>query len=320
MIFENAAELRDRIEEVCNRRVRGEPRIYEDTSNYMTILGGSVLRLDGSDYFVLGDTREGRFGIDDQPKHWVKAAVDLTTARRKIIKLVFFEEFETTLGFVKIRCRRSPEKESKILSLVSGHPRFMQGFTVADIRGNPVRVVEFIPGQSLYVTLGDLDMDHQVYLRDVMPNFMQEVISCLEALAELHRHGQHHGDVRNDHLLIERETERLRWIDFDYEVNYLDYDLWSVGNVLSFVVGKGIHTFRGVAKSPAVYPYRRGDLTEDDALVIYRYRVGDLGKLFPYLPDDLCRILRRFTIGAPEFYDDLERLIADLRALYPFRT
>ena len=42
----------------------------------MSIDGGDVLRLAGNDYLVLGNAREGRFGIDDQPKFWVKSAIE----------------------------------------------------------------------------------------------------------------------------------------------------------------------------------------------------------------------------------------------------
>jgi hypothetical protein len=239
VIFENPAELKERIESLSGRRVYREPDIAEDTSSYMSILGGSVLRLGGNDFFVLGDTWEGRFGIDDQPKFWVKYAVDLTTGEKKIVKLVFSEEFETEFGFIKVRHRRSPEKESGIIELVRDNPRFMQGYTVPDSVGNQVRVIDFIRGKSLYVTLRTLDMPHEEYFHEHLPGVMKELIACIEALAALHAQEQHHGDVRTDHILIERHSGHFIWIDFDYSVNFSDYDIWSMGNVITFVVGKG---------------------------------------------------------------------------------
>jgi hypothetical protein len=44
MIFDNPAELKERIAETIDRPVRSDPRIFEDTSSYMVIDGGSVLR------------------------------------------------------------------------------------------------------------------------------------------------------------------------------------------------------------------------------------------------------------------------------------
>lgn len=317
MIFENHAELKDRIESLSNRRVGREPlKIYEDTSSYMSIYGGCVLRLDGNDYFVLGDTREGRFGIDDQPKVWVKYALDLTTGDQKIIKLVFYEEFEMEYGFLKLRFRRSPEKESEILESVRGYDRFMQGFTVIDVAGNHVRIIDFIRGKTLYGVLRALDMDHEQYVHERLPGIMREVIACIEAMAELHRRGFHHGDVRNDHIIAEAGSGRFTWIDFDYQVNYSDYDVWSMGNVLTFVVGNGLHTFRGVQREPKSYPHLAGELDEDDAILLSKHRIANLRKLFPYLPAELNEILLRFSCGASHFYEDLDSQVADLRAIF----
>jgi hypothetical protein len=65
IIFENPSELKERIERLANRNIKGEIPITEDTTEYMAIHGGMVLRLEGTDYFVTGDAREGRFGIND---------------------------------------------------------------------------------------------------------------------------------------------------------------------------------------------------------------------------------------------------------------
>jgi len=313
MVFEDRADLKERIEALTNRRVSLDLPVFEDTSSYMAILGGSVLRLDGNDYFVLGDTREGRFGIDDQPKTWVKYALDLGTGEHKIIKLVFYEEFETQLGLVRVRCRRSPEKESAILEMVRGHPRFMQGHTVFDRAGNRVRVIDFIRGKSLYYRLESLEQDHEAYYHETLPKILPEIVGCVDALAFLHEQGQHHGDVRNDHLIHDVETGLYRWIDFDYHVNYSDYDLWGVGNIIAFVVGKGIHTFRGARTHPERYPQLAGPLSEDDACLLAGYRVANLRKLFPYIDPELNDVLLRFAEGAELFYESLSEQVADLR-------
>jgi hypothetical protein len=317
MIFDHQSELRDRIESLSNRRVYGPVEIFEDTSSYMAIYGGSVLRLEGNDYFILGDAREDRFGIDEQPKFWVKYAVDLTTGAQKILKLVFHEEFTATVGPVTVRCRRSPDKESAILDLVRGQPRFMQGITVADQLGGRVRVIDFIRGKNIFVRLNELRVSHEIYFHQVLPGLMREIIGCIEAVAFLHRNGQHHGDIRNDHILVPSDGGAYAWIDFDYEVNYSDYDVWSMGNVLNFVVGKGLHTFRSIQTTPEAYPGRTGECVETDALLLYRYRVANLRRLFPYISEELNAILMRFSVGATEFYEDLESQVRDLRAVFP---
>jgi hypothetical protein len=125
--------------------------------------------------------------------------------------------------------------------------------------------------------------------------------------------GEQHGDIRNDHILIDSDTGRYRWIDFDYTVNYLDYDIWGLGNILTYAVGKGIHTCRGLEAGTT---HRRDsgiEIVPDDALLFYRYRLANLRKLFPYIPAELNDILMRFSAAATNVYEDFSSLVRDLR-------
>ena len=316
MIFDNAQELKERIEATSNRKVRRPVKIFEDSTSYMTIEGGSVLRLGGNDYFILGDTTEGRFGIDDQPKFWVKYAVDLTTGTHKIIKLVFHERFSTNIGPVKVRCTRNPDKESAILDVVRGHARFMQGVTEVDPAGNKVRIVDFIRGLSFYRHLEMVEMSHEAYAEQMLPSVLTELVACIEAMAHLHAHGHQHGDIRNDHILIDAESGLFRWIDFDYDVNFSDYDVWSMGNVLAYAIGCGMHTFHRIRRKPEAYPHLKVALDEDDALMLQKHRVANLGKLFPYLPPGVDELLGRFSYGSNDPYVDLESQVRDIRAVF----
>lgn len=318
MIFDHVHELAERIETLSGRRVYTRPRIVEDTTSFFNICSGYVLRLGGSDYFVQGDTYEGRFGVDDQPKFWVKYATCLTTGEPKIIKLVFHEQLRITIGHIANACfTRSVEKESRILDLVKGHPRFMQGVSVADSQGNTVRIIDRIQGKPLFKRVCPGPENHEAYFCEQMPIVMQEVIACIEAIVFLHANGEHHGDIRNDHILLDSRDGRYKWIDFDSEVNFSDYDAWGVGNVINFVVGGGLHTFHNVRQTPQSYPHLRGELCGDDAQMLFRHRVANLRKLFPYIPADVNRILMRFSAGANNFYEDIESQLIDLRAVFP---
>jgi|WetSurMetagenome_2_1015567.scaffolds.fasta_scaffold201948_3 hypothetical protein len=53
---------------------------------------------DGRPYLVRNNEREGRFGIEEQQKYWVKRARDLTDGSTKILKLTFHERFEANVG------------------------------------------------------------------------------------------------------------------------------------------------------------------------------------------------------------------------------
>ena len=316
MIFEETEALQLRIAEVSGRRIQSKPQIFEDTSYYMNIVGGSVVRIGGNDYYIVTDARENRFGVDDQPKFWVKYATDLTTGARKVIKLVFYEEFVANIGLIRVRCRRNPQKEAFILDVVRDNPRFMQGVTLTDPVGNLVRVIDAIPGRSLYHYLTDLDMTHEAYFFQRLPDIMREVIVCIDALAELQKKDLHHGDVRSDHIWIEQGTGRFMWIDFDYEVSHTDYDLWSMGNLIIRVLGKDTHRVRDIGRRPEDYPMCRESIVPEDQVLLYNDRIANLRKLFPYIPQKLNDIAMRFSVGATDFYSNLEELSQDLRGCF----
>jgi hypothetical protein len=316
MIFRKTEALLQRITEVTGRKIKNPPQIFEDTSSYMNIVGGSVVRIGGNDYYVITDARENRFGVDDEPKYWVKYAVDLTTGTRKMIKLVFYEEFTADIGFVRIRCKRNPEKEAAILDAVRDNPRFMQGISFTDPVGNLVRVIDAMSGYSMYHYLVDLEMPHEAYFFDRLPQIMKEVLACMDALVELQQQGLHHGDVRSDHIWIEKKTDRFTWIDFDYEVSHTDYDLWSMGNLLIRVIGKDVHKLRDIERQPKDYPLRREIILPEDMVLLYHDRIANLRKLFPYIPRELNDIVMRFSAGATNFYKSIEQLSTDLHALF----
>ena len=315
MIFENPSELKDLVEWFTNRPVHGPVVVVEDTTEYMAIQRGMVLRLEGNDYCVTGDAREGRFGLNEQPKFWVKYAIDLSTGARKVIKLVFYEEFTTFLGRFTVRCTRSAEKESAVLDAVRGHPNFMQGVTVRDARKNSVRIIDLIQGTTLFSHVVDIPQSHREYFFHTFPGILRSIITSIEAIEFLSRCGLHHGDIRNDHLIIDNETGQYRWIDFDLYVNYPDYDIWSIGNILVYAAGKGIHSLQIVQADRAQYPSTASSITQEDTLLFYPYRVANLKKLFPYIPEELNDVLVRFSFGARRFYEDFSSQVNDLRRI-----
>lgn len=103
-------------------------QVHIDASNFYRVGYGDVLALADHPYLILNNAKEGRFGLDDQEKFWVKRAVDLESGQRKIIKLVFFEKFTAHIGNIAFDCFRSPRKEARILERVANLPHFMHGF------------------------------------------------------------------------------------------------------------------------------------------------------------------------------------------------
>lgn len=294
-------------------RVPEHPRILFDTSDFFRVDYDNVLVLGSVPYLVRNYEREGRFGIDEEPKFWVRRALDLTDGRMKIIKFVFREEFKARIGDVVYDCVRSPRKEARILEMVKGHPNFMQGFSVQDASGNIVRVADFIAGKTLADYAFGLGESHEDYFSRYFPAVLDEYVEVVSAIKFLHDHGEKHGDIRRDHVIRERSTGRCVWIDFDYNYyhkeNIFGYDLYGLGNIFIYLVGRGDVTVQALRKErPSVME----KLAEGDLNVIFRNRVVNLKKVYPYITDKLNYILMHFSSAAEVFYEDTEELLTDL--------
>ena len=243
------------------------------------------MRLDKKDFLISGNRYETRFGIEDQPKYWVFSAYEMSTGAQKVIKTVFHEDFYVHISIFKIHCYRSPEKETEVLDLVRGDNRFMQGYTSLDDKGNHVRIVDFIRGKTLLAFIHENNKNHEAYYREDLPERLKNLIDSIEAIALLHRHGTCHGDIRNDHILIDRDSGHYRWIDFDLNQHVSDFDIWSIGNIINYAVGKGINSFHNVLKNEKFPREVREGLTAADASAFYEYRDYEFDKaLSLYLP------------------------------------
>jgi hypothetical protein len=299
---------------VDSRRVPSRVRLHTDTTDFFRVDYDDVLLLAGRPYFIRHYEREGRFGIDEQPKHWVRRAIDLTDGSLKVIKMVFHERFTAHVAGLSYDCVRSPRKEARVLSLVSGMQRFMQGFTVQDEAGNLVRVIDYIKGVTWPEYVSRLGGEYEDFYARHLPGVLDEFIGLTEAVAFLHANGENHGDIRRDHIIKEYGSDLCRWIDFDYNCFHDEslhgYDLAGLGNVLLFVVGRGDVTVQELERSR---PDVLARITHEDVNVLFHNRVNNLRKVYPCVSDALNRVLMHFSISAPVFYDRADQLLDDLR-------
>lgn len=288
--------------------------LVTDTTQFMSIDHGDVIRVADRHYLVYKNEMERRFGLED-PKYWVKRCHELETGERKILKLEFFETFPIQVGRFNVECFRSPDKESRILDLVRGDMRFMQGFTARDAVGRNVRVLDIVSGRRLDMTVDRLDMDHATYFRTRLPGLLRTYLGAIRAIGMLHEHGERHGDIRRDHLYVEFETGQWRWIDFDYTFKSYEHpfglDLFGLGNILVFLVGKANITVQSL-ESLGLPEERTRNLTSDDLSIVIPNRIVNLRKLYPYIPEQLNRVLMHFAAGAPVFYNTTTELLEDL--------
>jgi hypothetical protein len=288
-------------------------KVITDTSDFFRVEYNDVVILGNNPYWVKRYEKEGRFGLDDEPKYWVRRAVNLTNGSIHILKLVFHEEFETRVGDIVIKCFRSPKKEARILDLVAGHKNFMHGSWVLDAAGNNVRILEFIRGKRYDEMITVMGKDHQDYFYNYFPEVLDVFVEMVMAIKFLHDHGEKHGDIRRDHILWDREQRKNRWIDFDY--NYMHgesmfgFDLQGLGNILIFLVGRGDVLVKDL------YHEKReifDTLWGEDLNISYKNRVANLKKIFPYIPASLNRVLLHFSYGAQIFYETTEQMLDDL--------
>jgi len=294
-------------------RVPGRFQIHTDTSDFFRVEYDDVVVLKGRPYLIRHNAKEQRFGLEDEVKFWVKRAIDLRDGSLKIMKLVFYEKFMAHIGDIEFECFRSPKKEARILDLVSEHENFMHGYSIQDEKGNLIRILDFIKGKPLATYVANMGIDHKAYYYEQFPDILDHFIECVQAIRFLHKNGERHGDIRRDHILIDRQSGRHRWIDFDFNYrhreNIYGYDLFGLGNILVYLVGMGDIILQDLKQEghPSL-----GTLCEEDLNLVFKNRVVNLKKVYPYIPESLNRVLMHFSGGTNWFYENTAQLLDDL--------
>lgn len=310
------AIVRNLREHRVTRSLRRASRVFTDTTDFTSIDYGDVIELENRYFLITAYTKEGRFGVDDQVKQWVPKVEDLATGVPYIIKLVFHETFDISLGQFTIPCYRSPEKEARVLELVQGRPHFMQGENILDTAGNLVRVITPINGNRLDKVIQRSELAHDAYFFTELPDILARFLDAMQAIGFLHAHGFRHGDIRRDHIFVDRHTGVFHWIDFDYEF-YLPekpfaLDLLELGNILIYLTGKGDYNPREILADPNLGNPVLQTITPSDFSLIAQNRIVNLRKLFPYIPEKLNNVLLHFSLGAEVFYETVEEMYHDL--------
>ncbi len=299
------------------RSLRHQPRFFSDTSDFGNIDYGDVIYVDNRYFLITGYTKEGRFGIDDQPKQWVPRVYDLESGQRYIVKLVFHETYNLRLGGLEITCYRSPEKEARVIELTTGNSAFMQGYAALDEVGNLVRILDIVSGKRLDKYIYKLGGNHQEYFENHLHDLLQRFLLSSEAIGLLHNNGLKHGDIRRDHIYVDRDDGHFCWIDFDYDF-YLPerpfaLDLLGLGSVLLFLIGKETFRANAVLQNPEFGERVFNTLSQEDLALLSQDRIFNLKKIYPYIPDPLNNILLHFSMGARVMYDEVEEFCEDLR-------
>jgi len=298
------------------RSLRRQPRLFSDTSDFGNIDYGDVLYVDNRYFLITGYTREGRFGIDDQPKQWVPRVYDLESGNRYIVKLVFHETYSLHLGELEITCYRNPEKEARVIELTTGNSAFMQGYAAFDEVGNLVRILDIVSGKRLDKYIYKLADTHQDYFENYLHDLLRRFLASTEAIGLLHNNGFKHGDIRRDHIYVDRDDGHFCWIDFDYDF-YLPerpfaLDLLGLGSVLLFLIGKETFRVRAILENSEFGERVFNTLGQEDLALLSQDRIFNLKKIYSYIPDPLNDILLHFSMGTNVMYDEVEEFCEDL--------
>lgn len=300
------------------KSMRGRIRVFSDTTDFSSIDYGDVICAGDRYFLVTGFTKEGRFGVDDQIKPWVPKVEDLESRERYIIKLVFHESFDVTFGPYTIPFYRDPEKESQILELTKGHKHFMQGQTVHDEAGNLVRILDIINGSRLDKVIHRSGTPHEQYYYEELPQILSKFLVCMKCVTILHGNGLRHGDIRRDHIFVERKTGVYTWIDFDYDYYIPErpfaIDIFELGNIMVYLTGREDFLPKTILTTEDLGKEALAKITSDDYSLLATSKVINLKKLYPYISDKLNNIFLHFTTGATVFYETVDELADDLQA------
>ncbi len=192
----------------------------------------------------------------------------------------------------------------------------MQGFDVKDLANNIVRILGFIKGKRWHDYILELGTSHEDYYYNYFPTVLREFIELTEAIGFIHSHGEIRGDIRRDHIIKEKETGINKWIDFDFSYilhgeSHFVYDLLGLGNVLTFITGRGDVTVQNLqSQHPLIDP---GSIKLTDLNIIYKNRMVNLKKIYPYISKKLNDILLHFSIETEVIYESTTQFINDLK-------
>ncbi len=166
-------------------------------------------------------------------------------------------------------------------------------------------------------------MKYDIYFKNILPDILQKLVRAFEAIHFLHKNGFRHGDIRNDHLMIENETGNFVWIDFDYDFqvteNPFSLDMFGLGNILAYAIGKGFHNAYMIANDTYTYGDLINRIDGGDFSLSDKRRLLNLKKLYPSIPSTLNNIIMHFSSSAEVYYEFVDEIIEDLnRCLQAF--
>ena len=89
--------------------------------------------------------------------------------------------------------------------------------------------------------------------------------------------------------------------------------MWRFGNLLQFVIGKGLNPIGQIIQSDDFSQNVIDSLGPLDCGAYYTYRLMNLKKIYPYISPGLNEMLMRFSASSLRHYNQLWELMEVLR-------
>jgi len=281
-------------QEAISKAIIGDTRIITDTSSYKEIDIGNIIELEGRRYRIMQNMNVPA----------VKKARELTTG--KIVWLKFQRD-----GLESAR-------EAEVLNLLSKTPldNFCQGRSFLDEKGNRVNVIGNIEGSALYDIVRNIAQEPEEYFIRHFIVFAEKLLIAAKAIEAFHKEfHQAHGDVHSGNIIIEENTGRPFWIDFQIEGDMMHLDIDGLVRTLLFLVLKpeGDSDVYEIGDFPDE-EFAQWEISWDGDTIVNAKRLRG------YIPDRLNNMFLKTSNArqgayknAHEFITDLENVIAKMR-------
>ena len=274
-----------------------------------------VVILGGVPYFVRNNEREGRFGLEDEPKFWVKRSINLLTGETEGPEVGLQGALRGQDREPRVRMRAEPPEGGADPGTGPRQGGFHAGDDGAGLRRPPASHPRLHPRQDALPDRAHCSgQDHEDFFYDHFPIVLDEYVGIVEAIRFLHQSGEKHGDIRRDHLIKDETTGRYRWIDYDFNYRHGEsrfaYDLFGLGNILVFITGRGDVTTNRLLAAGARHP-GPADRRRCEHRVPQPRRQSEKDlSLHPRIPEPGAACI--FPRGPQVYYETTEELLEDL--------
>lgn len=211
--------------------------------------------------------------------------------------------------------------ERDFFAKVPSHDNIVRGYSLVDESGDILIVTEFTEGEKLQDYLSEFGVDHKRYFLESFPEILNNFMGAIRGVEHIVKNG-FYNEFAIYHIWIDKKTGRYILFDFDLPSTELsklqalkDLESSTISNIggslCEIVAPLGIYEYEAVHDEEMYFDelgITDADFNEYNLLV-------DLQKVYPYIPDELNKILLRFGRDASNPYTSISELYSDLESV-----